>query len=102
MLTAEQQRKILRADDTPRLSAALVEAVKARPGVEKKEKSTLNYPFLAEEDITAALHKVLPLHGLVIVPRRMKVVHKEVYASTKGGRMVNVIIRARYRLLHSS
>lgn len=92
-------------DATPRLTAALCAAIQATPWVEftKPEKGGgINYDYLAEEDIVKALRKVLPVHGLAIVPRTMKLVSKEIYNSSNGGRMVNLLICVGYRVTHTS
>lgn len=93
------------ADATPKLNAALVEVVKSTPWVEftKPEKGGgISYEYISEEDIVKALRKVLPEHGLTIMPRAMELVNKETYNSRSGGRMVNLLICVTYRLSHVS
>lgn len=93
------------ADATPRLNAALVAAVAATPWVEytKPEKGGgINYEYLSEEDMVKTLRKILPLHGLTIIPRGMELVNKELYNSSNGGRMVNLLLCVTYRLQHVS
>lgn len=91
--------------ETPKLNAALVAAVKGTPWVEftKPEKGGgISYEYLSEEDIVKALRKVLPEHGLSVVPRKMTLVSKEIYNSRSGGRMVNLLINVQYRVCHVS
>lgn len=93
------------ADATPNLNAALVAAVAATPWVEytKPEKGGgISYEYLSEEDMVKTLRKILPSHGLTIVPRAMELVNKELYNSSNGGRMVNLLLCVTYRLQHTS
>jgi hypothetical protein len=92
-------------DRTPKLYAAIVAAVAATPWVEftKPERGGgISYEYLSEEDIVKALRQVLPAHGLAIIPRAMNVVVNDSYNSNNGGRMVNRVIRVRYRVVHQS
>jgi len=92
-------------DATPNLNAALVAAVAATPWVEytKPEKGGgINYEYLSEEDMVKTLRKILPAHGLTIIPRGMELVNKELYNSRNGGRMVNLLLSVTYRLQHTS
>lgn len=90
---------------TPNLNYALAAAVQAMPWVEftKPEKGGgINYEYLSEEEIVKAARKILPAHGLTLVPVKMELVNKELYNSKHGNRMVNLLLCVTYRLSHTS
>lgn len=89
----------------PALYSALVKAVRDTAWIEytKPERNAgINYEYLSEEDIVKALRVTMSANGLCVIPLRMQLVASETYSASSGGRMVNRIVSASYRLCHES
>jgi hypothetical protein len=87
------------------IDAAILAVMEAVPYVQKTGKISIpgrpTYSYPGEADLLAAIRPAMLANGLTLIPVEMQVDFHEQYAS-KSGTMNRVVVRATYRLGHTS